>query len=158
MVAPTAANISPAAPSPRPAVPRPEPVLRQAPVTAVTDVDEDEEDDDLLDAESASASGVPGADLPEDDEVEEPQYRGAGRWTELPLPGAAPRRTDVTEDEEPEPSPSVAVDRGTSVRMAGLSEPLQRIMELARGEAYWVYLGGVVVVIVILLGLLLALR
>lgn len=145
-------------PAPRIAISRPEPVVRLAPAPVAVDETE-EDDDDLLDA--ASSSGVPEAraraDLDDLDEIEEPQYRGAGRWTELPLPGAAPRRGDTTDDEEAEASPSQALESGTSVRMAGLSEPLQKIMELARGEAYWLYLGGAVLVIVLLLVVLLAL-
>jgi len=80
----------------------------------------------------------------------EPEYRGAGRWTDLPLPGAggpSPVGPDPFADDLTEP---LDVEPGRS--------PLDKLLELAQGDTYRLFLGGAILVIVILILALVALR
>lgn len=157
-------------PSPRgPAVP---PALRVAPSPspspairlAAPPEDEDLLDDDgeeLIDVDPASApvqAPAPARRRDEDEDpfTESPQYRGAGRWTDLPVPGFSPRgRTEEDEEEEEAERPSATSAGLEGETSAGigttLSGPLSRILDFVRGESYMVYLGGAVLVILILL-------
>lgn len=79
----------------------------------------------------------------------EPEYRGAGRWTDLPLPslgGPGPIGPDPFEHEPTEPmapTPPTLLDR---------------LMASVEGEHYKVFLGLAIVVILLLIAALLILR
>ncbi|MCK6506719.1 hypothetical protein L6R53_25660 [Myxococcota bacterium] len=80
----------------------------------------------------------------------EPEYRGAGRWTDLPLPGTGgpapvapdPYDQDLTEPLDPRPRTGV----------------VDRLLELAQGDTYRLFIGAAVVVILLLIIALVALR
>lgn len=80
----------------------------------------------------------------------EPEYRGAGRWTDLPLPGTGgpapvapdPYDQDLTEPLDSPTRPSV----------------VDRLIELAQGDTYRLFIGAAVVVILLLIIALIALR
>lgn len=80
---------------------------------------------------------------------DEPEYRGAGRWTDLPLPDEP--EADLEDDLGP---PSVS-DEGTVPRAPGpVAQTLSRLGSVARGDSYLVFLALAALLIV---GLLLAL-
>ena len=93
----------------------------------------------------------------EDDEdpfTESPQYRGAGRWTDLPVPGFSPRgRAEEDEDDiERATATSAGVDETTGAGIGTtLSGPLSKVMDFVRGESYMIYLGMAALVILVLL-------
>ena len=99
---------------------------------------------------TASRSSHPAGSLRPADDVSEPEYRGAGRWTDLPLPGAGgpspvgpdPFADDLTEPTDQQPR----------------SSALDRVLELAQGDTYRLFLGGAILVIAILIIALAALR
>lgn len=147
---------------PRPALaPRPEPVVRLAPPPAPAPVVEEE--DDAMDVPELPVSPSRRAPEPSDDDpyTTPPHYRGAGRWTELPVPGFEPRDARDEEDEEEAGSSVDATGtQGTSYTTgwrASVAAPFQRLLDLARGEAYWLYIGGAVLIILVMLVALLAL-
>ena len=87
----------------------------------------------------------PSAEEPPD---EEPEYQGAGRWSELPLPNAG-----QTELPNPQPRPEShqtlePADRGP------VAEMLMRGIALIRSDAYTLFLGAAGLVILILLAAL----
>ncbi len=98
-------------------------------------------------AVSASASNGPrpSAEPP----PAQPEYRGAGRWTELPLPdtGGGHGMTDPFADDMTEP---LDPDAGPGL--------LERALSLTEGDAYKLFIGIAVVVIVVLGLALVALR
>ncbi len=167
------------APAPRlsPALARPEPVVRLAPAPPPVEEDEDDYEDDPISSSDVperplapapaprrapalapAPAPAPGED--EDPYTASPQYRGAGRWTDLPVPGFEPdRRREEDEEAGDEESADATGTQGTQSSWRSLvAEPLQRVFDLARGEAYWLYVGGLVVIILVLLVLLLALN
>ena len=85
---------------------------------------------------------------PEEHADDEPEYRGAGRWSELPLPNAG--QTDLPESlPRPESHRTVEpVDRGP------VAEMLMRGIALIRSDAYTLFLGAAGLVILILLAAL----
>ena len=94
--------------------------------------------------EPAPAVQAPAGE-PADDE---PEYQGAGRWSELPLPNAG--QTDLP---DPGPSPDThrtvePVDRGP------IAEMLVRGVALIRSDAYTLFLGAAGLIILILLAAL----
>jgi hypothetical protein len=77
--------------------------------------------------------------------ADEPEYTGAGRWSELPLPGA-----------EGEELPLGAGEIGTSApgEPGPIGEAIRKMMDIIRGDAYLLFIGGASLVIVLLLAAL----
>lgn len=153
--------------APRPTAQRPEPVVRLAPPPPPVDEevfdDEDDEDVDIRVPEIPAPAPPPrrAAVEEEDPYTASPQYRGAGRWTDLPVPGFEPRGRRDEDEDEGEQEVDATATQGTSATTgwrSAVAEPLQRLVDLARGEAYWLYIGGAVVIILVMLVLLLALN
>lgn len=123
----------PTVPGPRPVAPDPTdpgPVSRSPAAAGTAGV-------------SIAGHGLSGADA-------EPEYKGAGRWTDLPLPGTGgpspigpdPFADDLTDPLDPDAQPGL----------------VDRVLDLAQGDTYRLFIGGAVVVIVVLIIALLALR
>lgn len=163
--APDPVEIPRPAARPLPSIPRPEPVVRLAPPPPEEDVVDEEMDD--YDEPALPPPPPPAARRPapppaaelDDPGTDTPEYRGAGRWTDLPVPGYEPRarRDEDAPDEEVDELATGVDTSATSGWRSAIVEPLQRILDLARGEAYWLYIGGAVLVILVMLVALLAL-
>jgi hypothetical protein len=80
------------------------------------------------------------------DPPDEPEYRGAGRWSELPLPNAGgqdlPKSTQTPAKTKPKREP---LDQGP------VAEALGSVLNLIRGDTYMLFLGAAGVVILALL-------
>lgn len=139
-----------ATPEPRYARPAPVVQLHPAPRTAARREPVLADDEDSDDRRSSPTS-------PEDDIDDEPEYRGAGRWTDLPVPGMAPARRDSDDDDDDEDSDDHERPSGTDAGRP-FAEPIARLVQLVRGETYWLYVAGAVGFILLLLITLLALR
>jgi len=77
--------------------------------------------------------------------ADEPEYTGAGRWSELPLPGADGVELQVGGDESTVTGP---VERGPIGRALG------QLLDMVRGDAYLLFIGGASLFIVVLLAIL----
>jgi hypothetical protein len=77
--------------------------------------------------------------------TDEPEYTGAGRWSELPLPGTEGEELPADAGEF---SPSGGEDPGP------IGEALRRAMDIIRGDAYLLFIGGASLIIVLLLAAL----
>ena len=77
--------------------------------------------------------------------TDEPEYTGAGRWSELPLPGSEGEDLPVGEGEHTVTGP---VERGP------VGEAIGRLLDIVRGDAYLLFIGGASLVIVLLLAAL----
>ena len=92
---------------------------------------------------------TPGPDSRQDPGVDEPEYRGAGRWSELPLPNAggqelpAPKAPTPVSRATPDP-----LDKGPVAEMFG------RALSVIRSDAYLLFLGAAGLVIFLLLAAL----
>ncbi len=86
---------------------------------------------------------------PSDEQAdEEPEYQGAGRWSELPLPNAG--QTDLPSAQPRAESHQTVepMDRGP------IAEMLMRGIALIRSDAYTLFLGAAGLIILILLAAL----
>ncbi|NOY26193.1 MAG: hypothetical protein GXP62_10010 [Oligoflexia bacterium] len=136
-VTPRVASATDSSANPGAALPRP-----IAPNTA--DVD--------LPAQAAhgAAPGRTAGTVPITDLDAEPEYRGAGRWTDLPLPGgpalpgpdSAPAADDLTQPLDVNPNTSF----------------VDRLLDLAQGETYKLFIGGALALILLLILALALLR
>jgi serine/threonine protein kinase len=77
--------------------------------------------------------------------ADEPEYTGAGRWSELPLPG--------TEGEDLPEGTSLPRSTGPAER-GPVGEAIGRLLDIVRGDAYLLFIGGASLVIVLLLAAL----
>lgn len=77
--------------------------------------------------------------------TDEPEYTGAGRWSELPLPGSEGEELPVASGEFP-------ASRGEDSGPIG--KALRRAMDIIRGDAYLLFIGGASLIIVLLLAAL----
>ncbi len=76
---------------------------------------------------------------------DEPEYRGAGRWSELPLPSSQTQDLPVTERSLTEEAPKEQGPIGSAIGS---------LLELIRGDWFHLFLGGASLVIVLLLAAL----
>jgi len=83
-------------------------------------------------------------------EAQEPEYQGAGRWSELPLPNAG------TQDLVTPQAPAAAPKRPTQELgdQGPVAEMFGRTISMIRSDAYLMFLGAAGLVILILLGAL----
>jgi serine/threonine protein kinase len=77
--------------------------------------------------------------------TDEPEYTGAGRWSELPLPGSEGEDLPAGDSDF---STSRAEDPGP------IGTALRRAMDIIRGDAYLLFIGGASLIIVLLLAAL----
>jgi hypothetical protein len=77
--------------------------------------------------------------------ADEPEYTGAGRWSELPLPGAEGEELPLGAGEIGTPAPG---------EPGPIGEAIRKMMDIIRGDAYLLFIGGASLVIVLLLAAL----
>jgi len=77
--------------------------------------------------------------------AEEPEYRGAGRWSELPLPASDARDLPASER---------TVTDETPREQGPIGATISRLLDLIRGDWYYLFFGGASLVIVLLLAAL----
>jgi hypothetical protein len=92
---------------------------------------------------------LPGPSVEGAPEGEEPEYQGAGRWSELPLPNAGAHELPPPKAPRAPPKPKHEHgDQGPVAEMFG------RTLSMIRSDAYLMFLGAAGLVILILLGAL----
>jgi hypothetical protein len=90
-----------------------------------------------------------GGDAAEADAPQEPEYQGAGRWSELPLPNAGAQELPT-----PAPAPTPARPKREHTDQGPVAEFFGRALSMIRSDAYLMFLGAAGLVIVVLLGAL----
>jgi len=146
---------NPPAPAPQPAAPAaPEPAPTPAPappptpepkVTAPADTQEPAVVPSALPIPPQAAQEPTPNTHPGIAPSDEPEYTGAGRWSELPLPGSEGEELPIGAGEHASAEP---VERGP------IGEAISRLMDVVRGDMYLLFIGGASLVIVLLLAAL----
>ncbi len=85
------------------------------------------------------------------EEPDEPEYRGAGRWSELPLPNAGGQDLPKTAPSSVTPKPK---PKREPLEQGPVGEALGSLLNLIRGDSYMLFLGAAGVVILALLVIL----
>ena len=85
------------------------------------------------------------------EEPDEPEYRGAGRWSELPLPNAGGQDLPKTTQNSVKPKPK---PKREPLEQGPVGEALGSLLNLIRGDSYMLFLGAAGVVILALLVIL----